>query len=458
MSDEWTGAIAAAATLGTQAALDARLGWFVGIGFYSLKTGPFQRAPDLAYSRRPDPNGINLARAGRCRTLAVLVVVAILTGSACTAAYAQECLIAPGGLTHWWPGDGNGTDLRGSQHAVPSGGVSFAAGRVGQAFRFNGTGGWLDHGNVGNFGTSEFTIAFWIRTTLGSFQALMGKRSICAPDSFIDVRMRPPRPLVLELSQDANSTNYISVVPSSSLHDGVWHHIALTRAATTASVFVDGILEATGTTPGVTNIVNAAPWRSGWSACIGVDGTNYFEGDLDEIMFFDRSLSPCEIDRLASAGAAGVCKGDRDLDGVPDIDDACPADFDPGQTDTDADGAGDICDCAPMDPTLSRPAGEVHGLVLGPETDHLAWCSIGLEAGSDTVYDVCRGSLDELPAGTGLHESCVASLLPLSETSDLEEPPAGQGFWYLVRGRNSCGTGSYGSSTSGVERLTDACP
>lgn len=88
MSDESAGAIAAAATSRTQAALDALLGWFVGIGIYSLKTGPFQLAPDLADSRRPDPIGITLARAGRCRTLAVLVVVAVLAGSACTATYA----------------------------------------------------------------------------------------------------------------------------------------------------------------------------------------------------------------------------------------------------------------------------------------------------------------------------------------------------------------------------------
>ena len=44
----------------------------------------------------------------------------------------------------------------------------------------------------------------------------------------------------------------------------------------------------------------------------------------------------------------------------------------------------------------------------------------------------------------------------------LAAPAAGQAFWYLVRGRNACGTGTYGyGATNGIpttERVTQTCP
>lgn len=41
--------------------------------------------------------------------------------------------------------------------------------------------------------------------------------------------------------------------------------------------------------------------------------------------------------------------------------------------------------------------------------------------------------------------------------TDGELPAAGHGFWYLYRGRNSCGTGTYGFATGGAERIGAPC-
>jgi len=41
--------------------------------------------------------------------------------------------------------------------------------------------------------------------------------------------------------------------------------------------------------------------------------------------------------------------------------------------------------------------------------------------------------------------------------ADLAIPDPGQGFWYLYRGRNSCGVGSYGFATGGTERISAVC-
>jgi len=41
--------------------------------------------------------------------------------------------------------------------------------------------------------------------------------------------------------------------------------------------------------------------------------------------------------------------------------------------------------------------------------------------------------------------------------ADLATPTPGHGFWYLYRGRNACGAGSYGFATGGAERLSTIC-
>jgi hypothetical protein len=40
---------------------------------------------------------------------------------------------------------------------------------------------------------------------------------------------------------------------------------------------------------------------------------------------------------------------------------------------------------------------------------------------------------------------------------DGDLPDSERGFWYLYRGRNACGTGSYGYASDGTERLSTAC-
>ena len=52
-------------------------------------------------------------------------------------------------------------------------------------------------------------------------------------------------------------------------------------------------------------------------------------------------------------------------------------------------------------------------------------------------------------------ESCFATELPGTELSDATLPASGEGFYYLVRGQNSCGSGSLNGTGSQTAALRD---
>lgn len=124
----------------------------------------------------------------------------------------------------------------------------------------------------------------------------------------------------------------------------------------------------------------------------------------------------------------------------------------------DGDARGDACDCAPADGGVFAIPPEVRALKLGGDKVTIMWESALSLAGSDTVHDLVRGALDELPVGAGVTESCVASGIQDAAATDQTNPGLGSGFWYLARARNACGVGTYGFASNGVERMSQACP
>jgi hypothetical protein len=136
---------------------------------------------------------------------------------------------------------------------------------------------------------------------------------------------------------------------------------------------------------------------------------------------------------------------DTDLDTLGD---ACDAD-------DDADGFADAGDCGPLDATVWAVPGEVGGTAFQADKATLAWDPDS--GGSAPSYDVLRGSLGELPVGTGAAETCFEPAGADTTAFDDSVPEAGTGWWYLVRATNGCGTGGYGQTSDGTPRESAAC-
>ena len=84
---------------------------------------------------------------------------------------AQEspsCVAPPSGMVSWWPGEGNANDIQGINNGTLVNGATFAPGKVGQAFSFDGLddGVTIQAGNGSlNMGASDFALDAWVKFT-----------------------------------------------------------------------------------------------------------------------------------------------------------------------------------------------------------------------------------------------------------------------------------------------------
>jgi len=125
--------------------------------------------------------------------------------------------------------------------------------------------------------------------------------------------------------------------------------------------------------------------------------------------------------------------------------------------DLDGDGFGNQTDCDDVDPFVYRIPGEVSSLRVSRTgaTAQVTWTSQASNAGPATVYDVVTGRRSELRGDAGFGQaSCLGSVSIATIEDPRVDPMDGDGYYYLARGENGCGVGTYGSS-AGVPDARD---
>jgi Concanavalin A-like lectin/glucanases superfamily/Regulator of chromosome condensation (RCC1) repeat/Immunoglobulin domain/Immunoglobulin I-set domain len=219
----------------------------------------------------------------------------------------------PAGLTNWWPAENNALDVIAGANGFLYGNTAYATGKVGQSFHFSGAYGGVSFGSTaGNFGTNDFTVEFWMRTTAVAYgeYPIINKSSACGSTNELTIRLEgqgfnntnTSGTLVADVGQATNVTVHSTRI----INDGLFHHVALVRQATNILFYIDGTFDAGGSTAGIISVTNAGNLLAGISPCIGTDGiSSYFAGDLDELSIYGRALSPAQILAVYNAAGAG---------------------------------------------------------------------------------------------------------------------------------------------------------
>lgn len=203
----------------------------------------------------------------------------------------------PTDLRGYWPlNAGSGSDAADASGNNNTGRLTNAtwnaSGRLGACLNFNGANSLVQ---ITNPLCNDFSIAFWVKTTQtgGTPQWYNGRGLVDgdAPGNANDFGTA----LVGGKFGFGVGNPDTTIVSTANINDGQWHHCVATRQQSTGTirVYVDGVLQNTGTGARNTLPSSARLWLGAISS-----GGNYFNGSLDEVKLFTRTLSSDEVAAL----------------------------------------------------------------------------------------------------------------------------------------------------------------
>jgi hypothetical protein len=151
---------------------------------------------------------------------------------------------------------------------------------------------------------------------------------------------------------------------------------------------------------------------------------------------------------LDQCHTAGTCSPVSGFCSSPTAPDGTGCDDGNACTVTDACSAG-IC----AGSAITAPP-ETQDVAVAADKSTYSWSA----AAFATQYDVVRGDVAAFPVGPGGADEFCFDNLGGTTLNDATVPAPGTGFWYLSRGENACGVGSFGTDSSGSQRNTTTCP
>lgn len=206
------------------------------------------------------------------------------------------------GLYAVYKAEGNANDSLGNYNGTAQGGLTYTAGKSGNAFTFNGTDADIDLISGFQF-IGDFSVNFWCYiTNSGQLQALVGNYNrtgttrsgfLIGTNSSIYVYI-------------GNNTPGTAIALASSLNpQTTWFMTTVTRKSSTGTkIYLNGVLDNSNTdtnNPGYS--VNNRPYLGVYTA----DGakTNFANSGtkIDEVSVWNKELTATEITELYNAGA-----------------------------------------------------------------------------------------------------------------------------------------------------------
>ena len=208
------------------------------------------------------------------------------------------------GLVAYYKLDGTSgpvIDETGNNDGVNNGATRGAVGKVGNAFEFNGINSWVESSlNAGITGNTDWTISFWLYTDhmmdAGNLVSL-GTASFDYLDQNKIIGVAPGK---------ANTELFVNLWSYSQNEyfdvgvdlTGSWNHIAVTYNGTNIEFFVNGVSKKSKEV--VLDLANDKIRIGGEpGGYTGAGEENvYFDGWIDEVRIYNRTLSPSEVQCL----------------------------------------------------------------------------------------------------------------------------------------------------------------
>jgi hypothetical protein len=210
------------------------------------------------------------------------------------------------GLVAWYPGEGNANDVIGGNNATLHGGVTFAPGKVGQAFSFNGIDSYVQAANSFALEGQTVSLEAWVNSTSvdrdSYILSLGASGGVAASYALYTGYYGGLRFYVFD-----GTTFVESPDAGPGIWDGNWHHVVGTYDGSTVRLYVDGVEVGNGT-PANLKIDYSLPDSNDLfiGTYNGQTNTNFnFNGLIDEASVFNRALSLADVQMIYDAGSVG---------------------------------------------------------------------------------------------------------------------------------------------------------
>lgn len=210
----------------------------------------------------------------------------------------RSCFDRPAGLAAWWQAEGDGTDFMGTSDGTVTG-ATFAAGKIGQAFSFDGSNDYVD---------LPPQTALLLNDTAGSIMVWVKPSSVADNDMIVAFGGDSPGKGVgvgiyygnVRIFHYTGTYDWQSTIPVAA---NEWTFLTYTWDDTTERIYKNGMFSDSRPRNFSYDPVHARIGHGWWN-----DSANAFPGLIDELQIFDRTLTAAEIVDAYNACNAGLCQ------------------------------------------------------------------------------------------------------------------------------------------------------
>lgn len=209
------------------------------------------------------------------------------------------CTPAPSGMVSWYSAENNANDVAGSNHGTMIQGATFAPGKFGQAFSFNGIDQYVSVPSTPSFYAGAFTIAGWVNFSSLKNGAVVVSKYDGNWHGWI-LQSFDGGIFQFQVERDTNVQKAASG-GAGPFAPNTWIHIAGTFDGTNITLYVNGLVVGTATFAGGYTPAFSTPLTIGKASWADRD---YLPGKIDEVQFFNRALSASEMATVANPGVS----------------------------------------------------------------------------------------------------------------------------------------------------------
>lgn len=208
------------------------------------------------------------------------------------------------GLYSVYKAESNANDSLNTYNGTAMGGLTYTAGKSGNAFTGNGTTAYVSLPNDSFNFTGNFSISGWINlNSVSGNQCIFANLSYVAGVSNGWLLLMRNNKLYFEFYKNNGTLDYLA--SNTNFTTSTWYHINIVRVASTSTkIYINGTLDISNSSTYNPTYASSIPIPSSIGAWKydATTATQFTNGKIDEVNVWNREVTATEVTELYNAG------------------------------------------------------------------------------------------------------------------------------------------------------------